>query len=128
MDKKRRPRDCRVHLRWCRVVRCAGRGAANYWNSNARKAFHARHGHGIGTGQIDRKDAPKLESLKMNLLYLAKASQYLMIKGAENVRTFDMGKVPEKLKQGRPRIDCLVGLDAADSAEQVRIGISALRY
>jgi hypothetical protein len=58
--------------------------------------------HGIGTGQIDWSDELKRESLRKNLLYLAKASQYLMIKGAERVRTFDMGQVPEKLKEGRP--------------------------
>jgi len=89
-------------------------GKGDYWNSNARKAFHARHGHGIGTGQIDRKDGPKRESLRKNLLYLAKASQYLMIKGAERVRTFDMGRAPEKLKSGRPRVDgvvCEAGID-----------------
>lgn len=28
-----------------------------------------------------------------------------MIKGAERVRTFDKGRVPEKLKAGRPRVD-----------------------
>ncbi|RDU98292.1 inovirus-type Gp2 protein [Trinickia dinghuensis] len=87
---------------WANVV-TGGKGA--YWNSNARKSFHASRGHGVGTGQIDRKDTAKRESLRKNLLYLAKASQYLMIKGAERVRTFDMGRVPERLKDGRPRID-----------------------
>lgn len=43
--------------------------------------------------------------MRKNLLYLAKASQYLMIKGAERVRTFDMGRAPEKVKAGRPRDD-----------------------
>jgi hypothetical protein len=86
---------------WANVV-TEGKGA--YWNSNARKAFHERRGHGIGTGQIDRKDGLKRESLRKNLLYLAKASQYLMIKGDDRVRTFGMGRVPGKLKSGRPRI------------------------
>ncbi|MEX3973545.1 hypothetical protein [Paraburkholderia caribensis] len=87
---------------WANVV-TEGKGA--YWNSNARKAFHALRGHGIGTGQIDRKDGERREALRKNLLYLAKASQYLMIKGTERVRTFDKGRVPEKMKAGRPRVD-----------------------
>ncbi|VUD54230.1 unnamed protein product [Burkholderia pseudomallei] len=95
----------RIGEYWADVV-TDGKGA--YWNSNARKAFHALRGYGIGTGQIDRKDREKRESLKKNLLYLAKASQYLMIKGAERVRTFDMGRVPAKLKEGRPRTDAVV--------------------
>lgn len=92
----------RIGEYWADTV-TAGKGA--YWNSNARKVFHARRGHGIGTGQIDRKDIEERESLKKNLTYLAKASQYLMIKGAEHVRTFGMGQVPQRLKHGRPRID-----------------------
>ncbi|HDR9240035.1 inovirus-type Gp2 protein [Burkholderia vietnamiensis] len=105
---------------WVNVV-TEGKGA--YWNSNARKAFHALRGHGIGTGQIDRKDREKRKSLEKNLLYLAKASQYVMIKGAERVRTFDMGRVPEKAKAGRPRKDGVVdvqndGVDWSDSVLQ----------
>ncbi|CAJ2794550.1 inovirus-type Gp2 protein [Burkholderia pseudomallei] len=103
----------RIGEYWADVV-TDGKGA--YWNSNARKAFHALRGYGIGTGQIDRKDREKRESLKKNLLYLAKASQYLMIKGAERVRTFDMGQVPEKRKEGRPRKDADVCEEVIDDA------------
>ncbi|HKR38403.1 MAG TPA: hypothetical protein VJU59_01790 [Paraburkholderia sp.] len=102
----------RIGEYWADVV-TEGKGA--YWNSNARKVFHARFGHGVGTGQIDRKDSEKRESLKKNLLYLAKASQYLMIKGAERVRTFDKGRVPERLKMGRPRADADAQNDIVDS-------------
>ncbi|RQT30493.1 inovirus-type Gp2 protein [Burkholderia contaminans] len=106
----------RIGEYWADVV-TEGKGA--YWNSNARKAFHARHGHGIGTGQIDRKDVAKRESLKKNLLYLAKASQYLMIKSDERVRTFDMGRVPKKLKDGRPRVDGDSGAGINEEIEQL---------
>ncbi|KAE8758440.1 response regulator [Paraburkholderia madseniana] len=56
----------RIGEYWADVV-TGGKG--DYWNSNARKAFHARHGQGIGAGQIDRKDTAKRESLRKNLLY-----------------------------------------------------------
>ncbi|OHU98935.1 hypothetical protein BLA34_18290 [Ralstonia solanacearum] len=38
-------------------------------------------------------------------MYLAKAEQYLMIKGAKRMRMFGMGQMPKKVKSGRPRVD-----------------------
>lgn len=104
---------------WSNVVT---EGKGSYWNSNARKAFHALRGHGIGTGQIDRRDETKRESLRKNLLYLAKASQYLMIKGAERVRTFDMGRVPQRLKEGRPRNDRAVYVENDGVGQSESVG------
>ena len=82
-------------------------GMGDYWNSNAAKlkSVYARYGHGVGVGQINRNDADKRDALRKNLVYLAKAEQYLLIKGAENMRTFDMGRVPKKVRAGRPRAD-----------------------
>jgi len=82
-------------------------GKGDYWNSNAArlKSVYARHGHGVGVGQINRNDAGKRDALRKNLVYLAKAEQYLLIKGAENMRTFGMGRVPKKVRVGRLRAD-----------------------
>lgn len=61
-------------------------------------------GHGIGVGQIDWWDTEKREALRKNLIYLAKAEQYLLSWSTERIHTFGMGKVPKKVKVGRPRI------------------------
>ncbi|MBP0635905.1 inovirus-type Gp2 protein [Cupriavidus sp. AcVe19-6a] len=88
---------------WVDVV-TGGRG--DYWNSNdgRLKRKYEKRGHGIGVGQINRGDG-KRKALQKNLTYLAKAQQYVMIRGAERIRTFDMGRVPQKVKSGRPRAD-----------------------
>lgn len=80
-------------------------GMGEYWNGNRPwlKRLYAARGHGVGVGQIDWSDDEMREALRKNLIYPAKAEQYLMISGAEGVRTFDMGRVPKKLKAGRPR-------------------------
>lgn len=57
---------------WVNVI-TQGKGA--YWNSNAQKDCHASHGHGIGTGQIDRHNDARRTALRQNLLYLAKNDQ-----------------------------------------------------
>ncbi|MFM0642191.1 inovirus-type Gp2 protein [Paraburkholderia metrosideri] len=82
-------------------------GKGDYWNSNAEwlKRSYEKRGHGIGVGQINWNDTGKRQALRANLAYLAKAEQYLMIKGSERIRTFDMGQVPKKVKSGRPRAD-----------------------
>lgn len=82
-----------------------GKGA--YWNSNQAwlKRRYEKRGHGIGVGQINWDDTEKRQALRVNLVYLAKAEQHLMIQGPESVRTFDMGQVPKKIKSGRPRGD-----------------------
>ena len=82
-------------------------GKGDYWNSNQGwlKRRYEKRGHGVGVGQIDRKNTDKREALRRNLVYLAKAEQYLMIKRVKGMRTFDMGQVPEKVKAGRPRVD-----------------------
>jgi hypothetical protein len=116
----------RIGEYWANVVT---EEKGDYWNSNARKIFHARHGHGIGTGQIDWNDELKRESLRKNLLYLAKASQYLMIKSAQRIRTFDMGQVPKKVKEGRRRVEPrrLLAVSRQESSSNVLIGSSNLR-
>jgi hypothetical protein len=81
-------------------------GKGDYWNSNQAwlKPRYANYGHGIGVGQINWNDAQKRESLRKNLVYLTKAEQYLMIKDTKGIRTFDMARVPKRIKAGRPRI------------------------
>ena len=88
-------------------VNSVTQGAGAYWNSNdgKRKAFYEKHGHGLGVGQINRNDDDKQKALSTNLAYLAKAEQYLMVKGTEHIHTFGMGRVPKKIKSGRPRSD-----------------------
>ena len=77
---------------WVNVVT---QGAGSYWNSNADKAFHEMHGHGIGTGQIDRHDPVKREALRKNLLYLAKEEQEV-VKGANShLRMFGTSAFPD---------------------------------
>lgn len=81
-------------------------GKGDCWNSNQgwlKKSYENR-GHGVGVGQIDWNDTKKREALRKNLVYLAKAEQYLMSWSVERIRTFDMGQEPKKLKAGRPRV------------------------
>lgn len=82
-------------------------GKGDYWNSNRAwlKKRYEKFGHGIGVGQIDWNATKKREALRKNLVYLAKAEQYLMSWGVERIRTFDTGQVPKKVKAGRPRAD-----------------------
>lgn len=103
---------------WVEVV-TGGKG--DYWNSNAAKlkSVYARDGHGVGVGQINRNDAGKRDALRKNLVYLAKAEQYLLIKGAENLRTFDMGRVPKKVRVGRPRADSVMRSSEIDGVAHV---------
>ncbi|MFV8630694.1 hypothetical protein ACNRDB_14595 [Ralstonia pseudosolanacearum] len=79
----------------------------DHWNSNdgGGKLFYEEHGHGVGVGQINWNDPSKRDALRKNLTYLAKAEQYVMLKVTENMRTFDMGRVPRKGRAGRPRLD-----------------------
>jgi hypothetical protein len=76
---------------WVSVV-TGGRGA--YWNSNADKEWHARYGHGIGTGQIDRFQDEKRESLRKNLRYLAKNDQHVTTRKNPHCRTFGTSQLP----------------------------------
>lgn len=88
---------------WINVV-TDGKGQC--WNSNQAwlKRRYEKYGHGVGVGQIDWSDAKKREALRKNLVYLAKAEQYLMRWNvAQRVRTFGMGEVPKRAKAGRPR-------------------------
>ncbi|PRH43145.1 hypothetical protein C6T65_07080 [Burkholderia vietnamiensis] len=89
---------------WANVVT---EGKGDYWNSNAEwlKKIYEKRGHGVGVGQINWNDRTKRQALRKNLVYLAKSEQYLMIKGADRIRTFDMGKVPKRASSGRPRAD-----------------------
>lgn len=61
----------------------------------------------------------KRDALRKNLVYLAKAEQYLLIKGAENMRTFDMGRVPKKVRAGRPRADSGIRSSEIDGVAHV---------
>lgn len=80
-------------------------GEGDYWNSNdgkLKKGYETR-GHGIGVGQVNWDDCAKRNALRINLAYLAKTEQYLMIKASDGIHTFGMGHVPHKVKSGRPR-------------------------
>ncbi|RQU39023.1 inovirus Gp2 family protein [Burkholderia cenocepacia] len=79
-------------------VNVVTQGKGDGWNSNEewRKRYYEKRGHGVGVGQINWNDSKKREALRKNLTYLAKSEQYLMMKGAERIRTFDMGRVPKK--------------------------------
>lgn len=80
-------------------------GKGDYWNSNdgRLKEGYRKKGHGVGVGQIDWDEYEKREALRINLAYLAKAEQYLLIKATDDIHTFGMGQVPQKVKLGRPR-------------------------
>jgi hypothetical protein len=80
-------------------------GKGDYWNSNdgKLKKGYEKNGHGVGVGQINWNDFAKRDALRINLMYLAKTEQYLMIKVADGIHTFGMGQVPKKAKSGRPR-------------------------
>lgn len=87
---------------WVNVVTLRGKGA--YWNSNADKRRHAKYGHGVGTGEIDRTADQKREALRENIRYLAKSDQYLLETEAENSHTFGTSQPRKKKKAGRPRV------------------------
>ena len=87
---------------WADVV-TEGKGAS--WNSNQGwlKKRYEKRGHCVGVGQINWNDTEKREALRKNLVYLAKAEQYLMARTTESIHTFGMGQMQEKMKSGRPR-------------------------
>ncbi|WP_175867932.1 inovirus-type Gp2 protein [Burkholderia diffusa] len=85
---------------WVKVTE----GKGQYWNSNANKAFHAKYGHGIGTGEINWDDDAKREALRENIRYMTKADQFLKMKYGEHSRLFGTSQVEEKKKPGRPRV------------------------
>jgi len=87
---------------WVEVVT---EGQGDYRNSNAAplKKIYETRGHGVGVGQINWNDVGKRDALRKNLVYPAKAEQYLLVKGMENMHTFGMGQPPKKVKAGRPR-------------------------
>jgi hypothetical protein len=93
------------------------KGRGYYWNSNAAtaKQRYRSHGHGIGIGQIDWKNTSERLALRQNLIYLAKADQYLLCWSEKGMRTFGMGQMPEKKVSGRPRVD--VSLDGRTASE-----------
>ncbi len=75
-------------------------GKGSYWNSNAQKEMHAKFGHGIGTGQIDRHDTEKRESLRKILLYLCKTEQAVSGAEGQRVRAFGTSQVPRARSAG----------------------------
>ncbi|WP_430504654.1 hypothetical protein [Ralstonia pseudosolanacearum] len=86
---------------WSNVVT---EGKGDYWNSNQAwlKREYAKK-HGVGVGQINWNEREKRDALRKNLVYLAKADQYLISRSVEHMHTFDMGKIPKKIKSGSPR-------------------------
>lgn len=72
-------------------------GIGDYWNSNADRDFHARFGHGIGTGQIDRNNHAKREALRINLRYLAKEEQQVTCKTSPYDRMFGTSQPPRAI-------------------------------
>ncbi|WP_176114836.1 inovirus-type Gp2 protein [Burkholderia cepacia] len=78
-------------------------GAGQYWNSNADKLFHEKHGHGVGTGEINWDDHEKREALRTNIRYMTKADQFLKLKYGEHCRVFGTSQVKAREKSGRPR-------------------------
>ncbi|MGU7772558.1 hypothetical protein ACV229_20610 [Burkholderia sp. MR1-5-21] len=86
-------------------------GKGQYWNSNADKVFHAKYGHGVGTGEINWDDHETREALRTNIRYMTKADQFLRMKYGDHCRLFGTSQVEEKKKSGRPRtvkpkLDC----------------------
>jgi|GEM_PF-2797368 len=86
---------------WSNVV-TENKGEA--WSSNQAwlKRRYAKK-HGVGVGQINWNEREKRDALRTNLAYLAKADQYLISRSVEHMHTFDMGKIPKKIKSGPPR-------------------------
>lgn len=97
---------------WVKVTGDKGQ----YWNSNANKLFHEKHGHGVGTGEINWDDGAKREALRTNIRYMTKADQFLKLKYGEHCRVFGTSQVKEKKKPGRPRTAKLKG-DSAGNAK-----------
>ncbi len=93
------------------------KGIGSYWNSNAQKDIHRKHGHGVGTGQIN-DGSPEQISLRKNIEYLAKADQYLLEKGNVNVRVFGTSQVPKRLASGRPRTSTACAGNVANPANR----------
>ena len=94
------------------------KGIGSYWNSNAQKDFHRKHGHGVGTGQIN-DGSPEQISLRKNIEYLAKADQYLLEKGNVNVHVFGTSQVPKRLASGRPRTSTACAGNVVNPANRV---------
>lgn len=69
-------------------------GIGDYWNSNAETDFHARFGHGIGTGQIDRNNHAQREALRINMRYLTKDEQRVTCKITTHDRLFGTSQPP----------------------------------
>ncbi|MDR5855503.1 inovirus-type Gp2 protein [Caballeronia sp. LZ062] len=88
-------------------------GKGKFWNSNQEwlKSRYAKHGHGVGVGQIDRTNDGMREALRVNLRYVVKAEQFFQIRCDGNVRSFGMSGVPKRLKDGRPRKGGAVGVE-----------------
>ena len=70
------------------------RGLGDGWNSNYGKERYRDRGHGIGVGQIDRNDDEKRESLRINLLYLAKMEPYPLMRNDRYKRPFHTSMLP----------------------------------
>jgi hypothetical protein len=106
---------------WSNVV-TEGKGTC--WNSNQAwlKRQYAKK-HGVGVGQINWYEREKRDALRTNLVYVAKADQYLISRSVEHMHTFDMGKIPKKIKSGRPRTALPDGNGNLDISGCIRLGI-----
>lgn len=105
---------------WSNVV-TENKGEA--WNSNQAwlKRRYAKK-HGVGVGQINWNEREKRDALRTNLVYLAKADQYLISRSVEHMHTFDMGKIPKKIKSGPPRTAMPNGSGNSDISGFIRLG------
>ena len=99
-------------------------GKGEYWSSNQAWLKHRyAKKHGVGVGQINWSEREKREALRTNLVYLAKADQYLISRSIERMHKFDMGKIPKKIKSGRPRTELSNRSGNSESAGDVRLGV-----
>ncbi|WP_185646302.1 inovirus-type Gp2 protein [Burkholderia stagnalis] len=106
---------------WSNVV-TENKGEA--WNSNQawlKRRYATKHG--VGVGEINWNEREKRDALRTNLVYLAKADQYLISRSIEHMHTFDMGKIPKKIKSGRPRTALPDGDGNSDIGGCIRLEI-----
>ncbi|KVD73147.1 hypothetical protein WS62_08645 [Burkholderia sp. ABCPW 14] len=111
----------RIGEYWSDVV-TENKGEA--WNSNQawlKRRYATKHG--VGVGEINWNEREKRDALRRNLVYLAKADQYLISRSIEHMHTFDMGKIPKKIKSGRPRTALPDGDGNSGISGCIRLGI-----
>ncbi|NKF24505.1 inovirus-type Gp2 protein [Solimonas marina] len=91
--------DCRADVYIARLIgeyweNVVTRGRGAYWNSNARKEYYAGLPWGNATGQVDRNDLEKRESLSRVMGYLAKSDQMVGSRDNPHCRLFGTSQLP----------------------------------